>query len=285
MSKIYYENAAGKIVEFDGQNIRVRESDLRDYEWDYTLISNPSGRGGRVGKFSRSSAEKTLSIQIRGKSREECNAALNALHAVTEADIQSKTPGRLWLDGQYLTCYCAMGSEMSDWHAGYHYLKKDLKILVVYPFWLTEKTQEFLPGRTESSAYGKKYNNRYPYQYGTGYANQILFNDHYAPTPAIITFYGPCASPQIYIANHLYGLDGASADTGERIVIDQLTQIPSQKVYKVGLDGQITNLFDQRVKTSSPFEYIPIGDVRVQYTGEFGFQIKLIQMRSEPKWI
>lgn len=285
MSKIYYENSAGSIVEFDGVNIRVRENDLRNFQWDYTLVQSPTGRGGRVSKFLRASAEKKLGIQIRGKTREICNETLNALHAVTEADIQANTPGKLWLDGQYLSCYCGLGSEIAEWRSGYHYVKKNLTILVTYPFWLTEKVSEFHAGSGSASRYGKKYNDRYPHQYGTGYANEILHNDHYGPTPAVITIFGPCADPQIYIANHLYGLDDVIINDGEYIVIDQMSQNPAEKIYKVAVDGAKTNLFDKRVKSSSQFEPIPSGDVRVQFTGEFGFRIKLVQMRSEPRWI
>lgn len=126
----------------------------------------------------------------------------------------------------------------------------------------------------------KKYAGRYPYQYGTGYANEVLFNDHFADTPAIVTIYGPCAEPKIYIGGNVYGVE-ANAEEGERIVLDQI----ERKIYRVDATGATTNLFDYRIKTSDPFKKISPGDVTVQFSGEFGFDIELLQQRSEPKWI
>lgn len=106
-----------------------------------------------------------------------------------------------------------------------------------------------------------------------------------------ITIYTPAsADPHIYaeddaqIFRALFGGASGITEADDSLacsIINNNTVRLAPGVYS----NQVTNLFDQRVKTSSPFEYIPIGDVRVQYTGEFGFQIKLIQMRSEPKWI
>ena len=282
MSKgIYYENSAGTIIRLDGANLRVLEDDLRNFEWDYTLTNKPSGYGSRVNKFTRSAKEKEISLVVRGKTREECLSALNALHAACEVDFSSTSPGRLWLDGQYLICYMGVGSEKTDWNGGFHWLKKNLTLLAVFPFWYTEVIQQFRAGEVDASPYGKKYNGRYPYQYGTGYSNQTLYNTHYAATPAVITIYGPCDDPQIYIGGNLYGISGASAATDERIILDQV----ERSIYRVAANGSKTNLFDYRVKTSDPFAYIQPGDISVQFSGEFGFDIKLMQQRSEPKWI
>lgn len=278
---IYYENSQGTQIRFDGKNIRVKESDLRDFSWDYSLTNKPSGYGSRINRFMRPATEKNLGVVIRGGSRDECIGTLNALHAATEADITRGKPGRLWLDGQYLICFLAVSSTVNNWKSGFHFLEKSLSVLAVYPFWYTEITQAFRAGEIDTSPYGKRYHGRYPYQYGTGYANKTLYNDHHSETPAIITIYGPCDDPQIYIAGNLYGLSGVGAGEGEHIVIDQL----ERTIYRVATDGEKTNLFDYRVKTHDVFLPIPPGDVSVQFSGEFGFDVTLMQQRSEPKWI
>ncbi|MBQ3230417.1 MAG: hypothetical protein IJB49_05300 [Clostridia bacterium] len=278
---IFYENSQGTQIRFDGANIRVKESDLRDFTWSYSLSHKPNGYGSRLNRFSRPAIEKSIGLSIRGRSREECIEALNALHAATEADITRGKPGRLYLDGQYLICYLGISSKIEAWRGGFHFLEKTLTILVLAPFWYTEVTQAFRAGEVDSSQYGKRYNGRYPYQYGTGYANKILYNDHHSEAPAIITIYGPCEDPQIYIAGNLYGISGAGAGDGERIVLDQL----ERTIYRVSVKGETTNLFDYRIKTSDQFIPIPSGDVAVQFSGEFGFDVKLMQQRSEPKWI
>ncbi len=278
---IYYENGQGTQIRLDGKNIRVKESDLRDFSWNYSLTNKPSGYGSRINRFMRPASEKSLGVVVRGNSREECISTLNALHAATEADITRGKPGRLWLDGQYLICFLGVASTVNKWTGGFHFLEKTLSVLAVYPFWYTEVTQAFRAGEIDASPYGKRYRGRYPYQYGTGYANKTLYNDHHSETPAIITIYGPCEDPQIYIAGNLYGLADVGAGEGERIVIDQL----ERTIYRVAIDGEKTNLFDYRVKTHDIFVPIPSGDVSVQFSGEFGFDVTLMQQRSEPKWI
>ena len=179
-----------------------------------------------------------------------------------------------------MKCYLGTSSEIEEWAGGFHFMEKKLKVLSPFPFWITEKVQRFRAGTRAVSSYGKKYAGRYPYQYGTGYANEILFNDHFADTPAIVTIYGPCTEPKIYIGGNVYGVE-ANAEEGERIVLDQI----ERKIYRVDATGATTNLFDYRIKTSDPFKKISPGDVTVQFSGEFGFDIELLQQRSEPKWI
>ena len=234
----------------------------------------------RREEFTRGAAVKLISIVIRGKTRQECLSALNELLSVCETDISANKPGKLWLDGQYLKCYLGTSSEIEEWAGGFHFMEKKLKILSPFPFWITEKVQRFRAGTRAVSSYGKKYAGRYPYQYGTGYANEVLFNDHFADTPAIVTIYGPCAEPKIYIGGNVYGVE-ANAEEGERIVLDQI----ERKIYRLDSTGTTTNLFDYRIKTSDPFKKISPGDVTVQFSGEFGFDIELLQQRSEPKWI
>lgn len=278
---IYYENHKGETVRLDGKNLRVMESDLRNFSWDYTVTNKPSGLGARVNRFTRASTEKTIKVVARGKTRAECVEALNCLHAVCEADVGAVKPGKLWLDGQYLLCFFGISSEIDAWRGGFHFLEKTVNVLATYPFWYTEVTQQFRAGEVDSSPCGKRYSGRYPYQYGTGYANKTLYNEHYSATPVVITIFGPCDDPQLYIGGNLYGLSGAGADEGERIVLDQV----ERTITRVSSTGAVTNLFDYRIKTSDPFTFIQPGNVSVQFSGEFGFDVKLMQQRSEPKWI
>ena len=87
-------------------------------------------------------------------------------------------------------------------------------------------------------------------------------------------------NPKFTLAGNVYGVE-ANAEEGERIVLDQI----ERKIYRVDSTGTTTNLFDYRIKTSDPFKKISPGDVTVQFSGEFGFDIELLQQRSEPKWI
>ena len=47
--------------------------------------------------------------------------------------------------------------------------------------------------------------------------------------------------------------------------------------------GKEINLFDYRDKTQSVFERIPGGNLRLNWTGTFGFDLTLFEERSEPR--
>jgi len=277
---MYYENHKRQIVRFDGDGFRIEEYDLRDFNWEPVSAGKPSGVGGSVTRFIRGVQTKTVRIVARGKSEAECVALLNGLHAVTETDIYALTPGRFYLDGQYMICYLGVSSGLDRWEAAYHYAKKTLSVTATHPFWLTEVTKRFFAGSAEVSAFGKTYNGRHPYQYSTGYANSSLLNEHYVATPAIITMYGPCVDPAVYIGSVMYGVEASIAD-GERVVIDQM----QRRIYKVASNGSTVNLFDARYKEYDQFAPVAAGVSTVAFSGDFAFDVTLLMQRSEPLWI
>ncbi len=276
---IYYQNSIGQTVQLDSGGIVILSEDLRDFAWQYTAVNRPSGVGGRVRRFSRPVDEKSISVVSRGKSRAICTEQLNLLHAITEVDILTQSPGRLYWDGQYLICYMAVSSKLIEWDRGYHYAKKEMKILVVEPYWCTEVSFRFNADSGTALEGGKKYNLRYPYRYGTGYSNKTLYNSHYAETPAIITMFGAVDDPQIIVAGHTYEVEG-NLLASERIVIDQITRT----VVKVDASGTRYNMFDARNKEYDIFKPIPKGSSFVQFVGEWNCEITLVQQRSEPLW-
>ena len=277
--RMYYINSAGTRINFDSGALRITEHDLRNYTWNYTPVANANGNGGRISRFSAPISEKTITVLSRGRTKQDCIDALEALTAATEVDIAALMPGKFYINDEYMSCYLAIGSEVLYWRDGFFYAKKALSMLAVSPFWCTEQIHTFNAGGIAASEFGKRYDGRYAYQYGTGYANISFINDHYTDSPAIITIYGACVDPSIYIADNHYGVT-ASIAANEYIIIDQI----QRKVYKVGTHGNNVNLFDQRDKESDIFKYIPAGLVSALYTGDFGFEIKLIQRRREPKW-
>jgi hypothetical protein len=188
--------------------------------------------------------------------------------------------GKLWLDGQYLSCYMGVESEIEEMTAGFHFAVKRLSVLAVDPFWCTEVTQRFLAGGSAPIAGGKKYNLRYPYRFGTGYSNKTLYNNHYTASPCIITIYGPAVNPSIQIAGRQYGVN-VTLQEGQRLEINQ----KSQTIVKIDADGTQANCFNDRVKTSDIFANVPFGPVSVQYAGEWDFEITMIYQRSEPQWV
>ena len=275
MMKVRYENSLGAALNLNDGTYFVNENDLRSFAWDYSVTGRPSGMGGRVRRFSRQYAEKRLRIAIRGA---DFISRMNALQALTEPDILTTKPGRLWLDDQYLICYLSVTSELTIFSKRSGFAEKELTVIAVEPFWHTELMQPFSP-TTGSVTGGKKHNLRYPYRFGTGYSNQTLYNAHYAATPMKIAIYGPVTDPEITIGGHLYAVTAVLLE-GERLEVDQITRT----ITKIDASGGKYDMFNTRNKAQDIFQYAPAGPSSVLFTG-IKFDITLIQQRSEPKWI
>jgi hypothetical protein len=274
---IYYENHNGERLDLDSGGIRIIEENVRNYAWNYAVTNRPGGLGGRVKQFTRPVSTREMTVVSRGRSRAACISQLNALHALTEADVVENTNGLLWWDGQYIKCFLSTASDITEWKRGFHYAKKKLTVLLIEPYWVTETKQQFSP-EPETMQYGKRYPLRYPYRYGTGYSNKTLYNSHYAAAPMIITVFGVATDPSIVIAGNLYEVSCALLE-GERIEIDQI----ARKITKIDASGNTYSMFNARNKESDIFTPCPAGNVPVQFSG-LVFEITLIQQRSEPVW-
>ena len=277
---IRYENSAGEIIRLDRAGFSADEGELRNYDWDYNYSGYPDGTGGSVSMFSRNEKTKAFNVSAHAYTRAELDALLNRLHNITELDVRGRTPGKLWLNSQYLSCYL-ISSEVTNKSKHMLFVTKKLTILPVIPYWCTEETKNFIAGGAESSSpYGKRYNGRYPYKYGTGYAQTTLDNTVGSwETPMILTIYGPAVNPALSIGGHTYKLNTTLA-ANERAIIDQL----HKKIYKIGTTGGKSNLFNTRDKANDIFQYAPVGMIPVLYNGDYSFDITLIHQRSEPLW-
>ena len=63
--------------------------------------------------FQGTTKRKNFNVSAHAYSRTEIDALLNRLHNVTEYDVRSRMPGKLWLNQQYLSCYL-IGSEITE---------------------------------------------------------------------------------------------------------------------------------------------------------------------------
>ena len=277
---IVYENSAGEQIRLDRQGFYADEGTLHDFVWDYNYSGYPDGSGGSISLFSRHEKTKRFDVSAHGYSSAETEDLLNRLHNITEYDVRQKSPGKLWLNNQYLSCY-VVNSEIIKKSKHLFFVTKRLTILPIIPYWCMDVTKNFIKGGASSvSPYGKKYNGRYPYKYGTGYSQTVLDNTVGSwETPMILTIYGPAVNPSLSIGGNTYTLNTTLA-ANERAVIDQLRK----KIYKIGTTGSRSNLFNTRDKTNDIFKYAPIGMVPVLYNGDYSFDITLVHQRSEPLW-
>ena len=276
---ITYYNANGTSISLNTPPYYVAGHDLRNFVWEYNAVNRPNGYGGRVS-FSRPVQERIISLGIRGNTPAEFNSNALALMALTEPDILAGTPGKLYLGDQYLTCFLSVSSEV-NWHSRRgNWVSKNVKLVVTEPFWHTETTQSFLKGAPEAVLDAKKYDLKYPYRYIASTSSGIITNEHYSSSPMVITIYDAADDPSITIGSNVYAVDATIVDT-QRIIIDQL----KRTVVSMTAGGTIQNLFDYRDKSNDIFAPIEPGVNTVVYTGDFSFDITIIQQRSEPSWI
>lgn len=278
MRNVSYENSQGTVMQLNDGAYFVNANDLRDFVWEYTPLSRPSGLGGKMRSFSRPVLEKTINVGIRGTSSQFAER-MNALHALTEVDILAKTPGKLWYNEQYLICYLGVSSEISTLSERGHFAEKALKIAVVEPFWCKNILQRFLIASETASEGGKKYDGRYAYKYGTSYQNSTLYNTHYAACPMILTMYGPVTNPSIVIGGNTYAITTEIA-SGERVEVDQI----AGTIYKISSSGIRSSIFNLRDKDNNIFANIVPGALTVSWSGDYAFDVTMIQQRSEPLW-
>jgi hypothetical protein len=94
-----------------------------------------------------------------------------------------------------------------------------------------------------------------------------------------IVIYGEAVNPSVVIGGHIYAINGM-VGKGETLLIDSI----SRKITLVTAQGQQINWFDKRARENYIFERIPAGKVSVSWPGDFGFDLTVIEKRSEPKW-
>ena len=126
----------------------------------------------------------------------------------------------------------------------------------------------------------KDYPHGYAHDYANGAQNTILLNEGLVDADFEITIYGACANPMIVIGGHSYSVN-TELLTGEYLKINS----KEKKIYKVKTNGEVVNQFDFRNRDHYIFKKIGAGANNVAWSGIFGFDVTLLEERSEPKWI
>lgn len=279
--EVKYTNSAGQTVILYGDGLTYIDiMDLHEWEWSYSLSNRITGMGGDASDFARFPRTFDLELRMRGMNREEFLNRVNTLHDITEADMISGDPGRLYVDDQYLTCYLAVAGKKPNHLKNSNFMTRTVTVLAVEPYWCTPVQVTINPATDQpTNENGKKFNLKYAYRYGTSVSGTTIINNHYSAAPAVMQFFGPVANPSITIAGVTYGVDVTLTAT-DRLVIDQI----KHKIYTVSETGVKTSVFNSRNKQFDIFTPIPVGSNNILYSGDFKVQITMIQQRSELRW-
>lgn len=252
-------------------------TDLFDYKWEYATKGSYLPR---IASFNKKFIERKISIVISAKSKDEYYELVSNLLSILDRDISADQPGKLYVNNTYLRCYF-ITSEKPDRYVNTQRSKVDLTLLAEDGNWVEEQMINFgAATKQEYSEDGLDYDHDYPFDYANSLVNRTIVNNNYNPTEFVMTIYGACVSPTISIGDNIYKMD-TSLTTGEYMVINS----QERKIYKVMNNGTQVNLFDLRDRGNNIFEKIPEGISNVSWDGAFGFDVKLLLKRSEPRWI
>lgn len=277
LDNIVYINHKNEKIEFGKNGMFVIGSNLIDVIW------NAQKENEQITGFGKKLDSKTVTIAVKGRSKEESMNLKNRIFEVLEKDVVAEKSGKIVAGDYYLKCY-AIESKKSEYVRNSNYMIIKLKIIPQYPFWCREITKSFLKGNKVSDKSEETflfYPFAYPYQYSMQQDAGFLYNDHYAPCDFQLIIYGPCENPAIRINGHLYEVI-ATLYAGDYLLADSR----DNTVFLYKSDGRKMNLFNWRNKDSGLFEKIPAGRSSVTWnTAAFGFDLTVFQERSEPKWI
>lgn len=276
LEKVQYRNHLGEVVSFGENGLFVNENDLRDFLWSYTNKNN------RISAFGKGVVKKTLQVIIACDSETEGIAKRNALFETCEKDVLAKKHGRIFIGDYYMRCY-VVGSKKTEYLRNNRFMKVKLTIATEYPTWIREKLIPFRMSNSPFTPGVGGQNHDYPYDYffdyGSDIATNAVKNEDFASSNFRIVIYGSCINPEIYIAGHVYNVNTEIA-ANEYLVINS----GEKTIELVRSNGEKVNCFNSRNRDSYVFERIPPGASNVMWDGSFGFDVTLLEERSEPRW-
>ena len=94
-----------------------------------------------------------------------------------------------------------------------------------------------------------------------------------------LKIYGEATNPAVVINGHTYKING-TISKGESLMIDSMTKT----ITLTTASGKKINWFDKRGRKEYIFEPLPTGQSTVSWDGTFGFDLTVVEKRSEPKW-
>lgn len=275
--EVCYINSRGDSLRFDRPPYMMTSSTLFDTHWKTGTVQRPFYDGCQLIYRRRNADKPELTLEIASAGRLRLSGDLCRLSELLDYDLVNGTAGKLYINGQYMRCWCTANEKKLSCDFDSSATVK-LTVLPETPVWFTEKHYS-IPAAGTSVSSGHKYPYRYPKRYGAGRRMVIAENTHFAPAPVKIIFYGEAERPKLYLGSQCMGID-ITVGAGEYAVIDQLTR----EVYSVSLTGQRTNRFNERDRGGGVFRYLPHGSNMLTLDSSGGADIILYELRSEPPW-
>ena len=276
MMDIYYLSSKGEKLNLVKWPYRIQTSDVINYKKSCVYAITLHGK--KIARFDTSLSEKGATLTVSARNMEAYYEALNYFFDVVEADVVNLTPGKLYVNGQYMQCYIS-GSKKTEWECGCNWLDNKITILSDNPTWIREETIIYeRKSRPETGFLDYPYDYRYDY---TPNLNSVfLENTEVAPCDIKMVIQGPCLNPEICIGENKYQVM-TELSSYEYIVLNT----SERTAYKVSYNGAISNVWGSLNSDYDNFKKVPGGKHIVTTNGNFKVQITAYISRSEPRWI
>ena len=272
IDEFIFENHLGQRFEGLQNGVYLNLNDLRDYAWNFDIINN------KISRFYRGITNRKIPLVVYCKSGDEAVSVMNRLHELAEADIVAKNPGKIFV-GDYYTIGYITASTKSNYLRGRKYCKIDLTLTREDPAWYLERSYSFFPGTESGFVGGFDYPFDYPYDYALSMNGRKIVCDSVGSSEFRLRIYGEATDPAVVINGHTYKING-TISKGESLLIDSLTKT----ITLTTASGKKINWFDKRGREEYIFEPLPAGQSTVTWSGAFGFDLTVVEKRSEPKW-
>lgn len=125
----------------------------------------------------------------------------------------------------------------------------------------------------------KKYLYDYPYDYERSLVSGNVMCESTGSCDFKLLIYGEAVNPYIVIGGHVYAING-TIGKGETLLIES----QNKSITLTTALGNKVNWLDKRGRQHYIFEPIPGGKNPVNWSGTFGFDLTVIEKRSEPRW-
>lgn len=273
LEQLKYINHLNEVFDFGKDGIFVDSNDLHDYTWNVTKKNN------RISGFDYGIGTRKLPVTIICDTESKGIEARNKLFEVVEKDVLAKEHGKIVLGDYYFRCFVTK-SQKKDYLLTGRHMKATLTLTTDFPYWIKESTFMFpAAAKNRSGNTFLDYSFDYPVDFTAGVTANDMANEGFVGSNFRMVFYGPCSNPTVYIGGHKYQVN-CDVGTAEYLTVDSV----KKKIILTQNDGTEISKFSDRNRDDYIFEKIPSGNNDVSWDGAFGFDVTLLEERSEPKW-
>lgn len=268
---ITYTNCAGESVRFAADGPwHYRGTNLRDYEWEADTVND------RVSGFRMTPRKFNIDAVMRCDTAAERDRVTD----VFDHDILAMTPGTMRVGGSRMRCWVIASSKDLWWYDDGR-MHAELTVHADDPTWTRERTLQFRRVAQDAGGADLDYPHDYPHDWMGDDVSSSLVSPFGRPCAARITVYGPAVNPYVIIGGNRYQVDATVPDRGLLVIDGRNRTIVSYDEY-----GRSESAFSRGVRSdgANVFAKVPAGSSPVSWGGGFGFDVTLVEERSEPAW-